>query len=84
MTDRGEVAADGGHVCERGVAEVVGAQVLGFVLGAEHFACGLNEDAAVLEVAEDDALLGADRIEHAARSGGQRDGPGVSRLVDLL
>ena len=31
VTDGGEVAADGRHVCESGVAEVVGAEVLGLV-----------------------------------------------------
>jgi hypothetical protein len=59
VPDRGEVATDGGHVREGGVAEVVGAQVLGLVLGAEHFACGLKQNPAVLEVAEDEARLGA-------------------------
>ncbi|MGB5521046.1 MAG: hypothetical protein WBM96_00650 [Polyangiales bacterium] len=84
VTDGGQVAADGGHVCEGSVAEVVGAQVLGLVLRAEHFACSVPQHPAVLEAPEDEALVLADPIEHLARSGGQRDGPGVSRLVDLL
>lgn len=65
-------------------ARFVGAEVLGFVFGPQHFSCGLNEDPAVLEAAEDEALFGADCIEHAACPGGQRERPCVSRLVDVL
>ena len=58
VADGGEVAADRGHVREGRVSEVVGAEVLGFVFGAQHFSRGLNQHPAVLEAAEDEALVG--------------------------
>ena len=77
-------AADRGHVCEGGVAEVVGAEVLGLVLRAEHLAHGLEKNSAVLEAGKDEALIRVDFVERAARTGRQRNSAGVARLVDVL
>jgi hypothetical protein len=84
VTDCGEVASDRGHVREGRVPKVVGAEVLGFVLGGEHLARCLNQDSSVLEAREDEAFVRADLIERAARAGRQRDGAGVARLVDAF
>ncbi|MGB5368088.1 MAG: hypothetical protein WBM75_19860 [Polyangiales bacterium] len=63
--------------------EVVGAKVLGFVLGPEDLSRDPAEDPAVLEAPKEQPFVGADRVERPARPRRERDCTGVSRFVDV-